>query len=971
MKTHACHSAAAPSQAADSFLVRLLASIGRSPASIRIRSWIGSCLLLLWAINASAADVSGLGARLQNFFDQALVRTVVNSDATLGSLWDRNTSTEWLSIQTNPIAAVVKGGVTYPATDLLNVSGVVTNTSVGTTHLNNEFLVRFGASGITAKYSITNCANYVVFTLKEISDMNVDEVRILQVQARCQDYNGSEFSGVVWNGTYSVGLYGLSERVNVVAGEAGLITASVYPSIGMINEQVALLAAPTAQYLAEVQKMQKGCGLPSPTLDGTWAKTSSAARGSYLFADMTAANADEMIRYAKMGGFKYILIYYWKWAESIGSYPIKLKNYPNGEASLISVVNKCHAAGIKVGLHFLTSMIEMADPLVTPKLDSRMYKDYKALLAYGIGASDTTITTTAPLTGFPTSGTYLRIDDEVIQFQSLGGTGPNQFLNCLRGCLGTTATAHSAGAVVGHLAMDHNRFIADLTTSLKGEIAARIAGIVNRCGIDMIYCDAGEINAAQGPHWYWVSLQQSDICSRLDHDVLVQGSGNTQWLWHWFTRYNSDDFATVAAKTYLDYYKIGYAYRVHSQSLMPGELGWWGLLTATSSNPSTTPDEAELYAVRMLAYDMPVGLETSVDAIKANGRSEEMLNILGSYEALRLGSTVPVNVRNQLKSGEWKMTGAKSVSPIVYDAQRINTPGSLTLTNVYGTQTAKFRMQAATTLAAPGNASNLKLLTASAPVRLKLPGVNDKPSGYLVGRVNYTKAPGSQASVFLTGSGTNVTGTSTAGKLDLTTRRGLAVTLYVDSAVPAASDPCSVLGIQLETSEGFYRDYYIDLNFTGYKTIIIPEPTPERMLRDFWPNWANYSYKNAIYHFNHTDIVALNVRWLRLAQTVPPICRLAGVEALAETEANLVNPRITVGGSTMVVPASLKVGDYMEYWGDGIARIFDVNGILLNTVTPSGAMGALSAGNNTVTVAGDLSGAVKFTGITMGTPVTW
>jgi hypothetical protein len=118
----------------------------------------------------------------------------------------------------------------------------------------------------------------------------------------------------------------------------------------------------TEQFLDVVQEVERDFGLPAPKLGGQWAKKSRAVQTSYLFTDPTEANADETIRFAKLGGFEYIMTYDSTWAKSLGSYPIDTNNFPGGEASLKATVDKCHAAGLKVGLHFLTSFVGKNDP---------------------------------------------------------------------------------------------------------------------------------------------------------------------------------------------------------------------------------------------------------------------------------------------------------------------------------------------------------------------------------------------------------------------------------------------------------------------------------------------------------------------------------------------------------------------------------------------------------------------------------
>jgi hypothetical protein len=66
-----------------------------------------------------------------------------------------------------------------------------------------------------------------------------------------------------------------------------------------------------------------------------------------------------------------------------------------------------------------------------------------ALLATGIGATDTTITLTS-IAGIASAG-FIKIGTETISYPNVNG---NQLLNCARGQNGTTAAAHNAGAAI-------------------------------------------------------------------------------------------------------------------------------------------------------------------------------------------------------------------------------------------------------------------------------------------------------------------------------------------------------------------------------------------------------------------------------------------------------------------------------------------------------------------------------------------
>jgi hypothetical protein len=173
-----------------------------------------------------------------------------------------------------------------------------------------------------------------------------------------------------------------------------------------------------------------------------------------------------------------------------------------------------------------------------------------------------------------------------------------------------------------------------------------------------------------------------------------------------------------------------------------------------------------------------------------------------------------------------------------------------------------------------------------------------------------------------------------------------------------------VLNVQLESWGKTYRDYYLDLDFAGEKTVVMAEAATERMLPEFRPAPQNYEFKAAMYGFDYQGIVALNFRWMRVAAAAPLQCRVELVEALAESDAPLDNARISLGNRRLVVPAELRPGDYAEYWGEGPLRIFDRNGVTMKTVAAPPA--DLLPGENRLTLESKSSGTARLTVITLG-----
>jgi hypothetical protein len=888
--------------------------------------------------------------RAEDFIFQTKdARLVIRSDGTVGNLLDKNSGKERLRPGPSAFAAVRKGGQLFPSS-MVERRG-------------NMLHVGFGTSGVEADYRVTETPDYFVVQLTAFHGEGVEEMRLMQLDVSLP--NAGAVLAVRWDDHFAVCLMGLSDHVDSrIAGSATV--ASVYPEFPMLGERVAVIASPTTKFLEEVRKVERDFRLPSPTLDGKWAKLSEDVRTSYLFTDLTEANVDETIRLAKLGGFRYILVYSGTWSASLGSYPINGQNFPHGEEGLKAVIDKCHAAGLKVGLHMLTSFVGKNDPLVRPKPSPWLLKDAEATLALDVSETATELAATAPPVGFPVESSHTGtendfvIDDEIIRYRQITSA---KFLQCIRGYAGTKPAPHRAGARIYHLVERYGSYLADLRTPLKDAIADRVAGVINRCGFDMIYFDGGEVNSANGPAWYWLGPQQMQIWETSKRNLLVQGSGMTHWTWHVFSRGTCDDFSAVAVKEYLDRHKIADAWMGYHADFLPTDLGWWGLLQDAPDHPATTPDEVEYYAVRMLALDSAVSLETNLKALKANGRTEEMLKLLGKYEQLRLSGAVPKALRQQLATGEWHMTRPGEFHPIRYDAQRVAIPGEITLKNNFGEQPLKFRLQVAPTLAAPGDPSNISLLRASAPIELEPPDTKATLPGSLIKRLSFTQVAQDQMSAFIVGPRATE-GRTPSNLLDLTGHRALAIQLDVEGQA-AGSGETPVLNIQLEADGSTYRDYYVDLDFRGARTLILPEPGTSRMLAEFRPAYANYPFKAAMYSFNYGKVVALNLRWMRYPKASAVRCRVGSVEAVQERNSAFTNIAVSTGSSSITIPTKMATGDYAEYWGDGKIQVFDHNGVLLSTY-PVTTSPQVAPSDNKLSIIANGSGTVALTSITLG-----
>ena len=826
---------------------------GRRPAN----STTGTVVLLLLFIAllfgwSPAAFAQGQAEEF--VFETRTVRYVLGANGRTISLLDKSSGKERTGDKPTPFAQVRVAGKTWPVTSLQRDG--------------DTLLAKFGGSKVQVRYRILARDTHLTVELVAVEGAQPESIELCRVQPAPLQRTGSVLV-VKWDADFTVCLMALSERVHSQVMGKDSLAASVYPEFGMVGEKVALIAVPTPTFLDVVQEVEKTYGLPSPTIDGVWAKQSPDVDTNYLFIDVSEETADQVIDYAKMGGFGYVLIPWRSWSTSRGSYPIDRKNFPKGEASLKATIDKFHAAGLKVGMHLMTSLISKNDPLVSPTPDPRLLKDATTTLAKDIDGRTTTITAGDDLAAFVDEGRQhddgvdrgidIQIDDEILFCRTTPRGGSNVFANCTRGAYGTTRKAHVAETPVYRLAQGAGGYVADLKTSLKEQIADRVADVINRCGFDMIYFDGGELSAANGQPWYYTGHQQQAIWQRIERDVLFQGSGMSHWLWHIFSRKTSDDHAAIEVRAFMDYHKID-RLKNYRANFMPGELGWCGLLAGGPDHPATTVADIEHYGVRMIGYDSPISIQSSLKKLGSNPQTEKIFKQLKRVDEVRRGEQVPLSQRVQMQTGNWSLfanSGALAIQPV--------DPGSAQPSSKVG-RTGK--NVASTRLLFQGN---MQLRPASSGNKSFLPGK-------LICNFSCRDAGATEKDCQQTRSEDRGAHPSTLQ--DLRKNQTLAVTVRVSGQRRTVAMPSPVLNVQLEDHQGWYRDHYIDLDFLGEQTIVLPGTNVARLLPEF--GRPEYKHKRAFRYFDYSKVAAVNLRWMRRPKSPGLTISLKTILAVSE-----------------------------------------------------------------------------------------
>jgi hypothetical protein len=180
----------------------------------------------------------------------------------------------------------------------------------------------------------------------------------------------------------------------------------------------------------------------------------------------------------------------------------------------------------------------------------------------------------------------------------------------------------------------------------------------------MVYFDGGE-DVDHRRFDYYVSKFQAAAMSKFTKRPLIHmGTIVTHHLWHSFTRSATVDTYPITlrsairagakvgewptVKQHVDH-SVQYKQSV-GEDRMPGELGWFGIWPAEKNSDGLQMDEIEYLMAKSLAYDAPISLQTSFGQMAAHPLTAGILEIVRSYEELRLSGAVPVSERERLRA---------------------------------------------------------------------------------------------------------------------------------------------------------------------------------------------------------------------------------------------------------------------------------------------------------------------------------
>ena len=520
-----------------------------------------------------------------------------------------------------------------------------------------------------AKVSIKITPDYLAFTIESfnltedygilMTEPPISEMWFLQLPVKDRGHWG-DWLNVIWDDKVAVNVLATEPCANVDS-EAGegyrILQAGVDEKVKLTGVTAALITCAKDKLLDKIAIVEKDYNLPHG-VDSRRAKLYDASY--YWTADITPANVDEQIKYAKQAGFRTMLIYYTAFLKSngyrlLGNYDGWGSEYPNGKADLKEMLTKIKNAGITPGIHILHSHIGRDSKYITPVPDHRLNLLRIFTLAKPLSKTDTTIFVEQnPGNSTMAEGRrVLKIGTELISYKNYSTTRPYTFTGCVRGIDETTINAQPEGYIFGLL--DVSEFGAtsvyiDQNSDLQDEVAEKIADIYS-AGFEFVYFDGSE--GVNPPFWYNVSGAQWRVFSRLKPEpIFAEGAAKTHFSWHMLTGGNAFDiFAPEVLKKETKRHPFKEAPRMRD-NFTRLNFGWLGYWVPDEKTIGTQPDMLEYVTSRAAAWDCPIAMQTNMSSFASHARTADNLEVIRRWEEVRAENWLTDEQKQMLRNGE-------------------------------------------------------------------------------------------------------------------------------------------------------------------------------------------------------------------------------------------------------------------------------------------------------------------------------
>ena len=861
----------------------------------------------------------------------------------------------------------------------------------------DRLTIAFDRGETKAVVKVTTRPHYFVLEVESVSG-ELDELAFVNIPTSL---------AVKADEPFSAGALALNLQTNVeeLPGPQRHLWAACYRRFGFVGAQAGVVACPYDEMRGALKEMVGAApGVPHSPFGGPWAMDSDQTYGSYLFGAPTERDVDGWIELCHALGFTQIDVC---GSLNYGDYQPFPHLYPNGFRSVKAVLDKLHAAGIKAGLHTMSFSIDKSCAWVTPTPHPQLAKERSYTLAAPLDAHGTRVALAEPTTDLPKHINYyirrsmtLQVDDELIEYTTVDGDAVD---GCKRGAYGTTPAAHAEGAKAHHLKECWGCFLPDGDSELFGDVANRIASVINECGFDFTYLDGldgAHVVGGEENRWHYGTKFAFEVHRRFSRPTMMEMATFHHHLWFIRSRMQAWDHAVRGHRKFID---------LHCQSnegcrriFMPRHLGWSRVLAwVDHAHEVTFPDDVEYMWCKGLGADSGYSLQSIVPGTYASEPwLRQLAPLIKTYETLRQQKYFPESVKrrlrvpgdefalNQAPDGEWQFT------PQRHERHKVEDTDALTnvwrSNNTFHRQPLRLRLQAlfsagpydapdnialadfqqadefddrgdvshllnsGKTYSYPSSAPGLSAEIRPSTAQVKAGAASGCWTARNAGSAELVRSSAADDEFSLFDHAERIhrprqacwarLGKSFPSPVKLGDKLALGLWVHGDGQG-------ELMNIRPRNSKGFDSafDHYIVVDFTGWRYFELVEPEAERVEAYSWPYGRELYKTYRATQEGFGDLDALELWYNNVPAGRTATCYLSPIKALPLVANRISRPSLTVGGRTVTFPVELETGCYLEFNGRDDCRLYNAKGELLQRVEPEGDIPELEAGDNQLT----------------------
>ena len=835
------------------------------------------------------------------------------------------------------------------------------------------FELTYGDCDFKATLRIVPEGGTFVFTLEAMSGASkpqVERLVFLDLQTLHQAQRPEQRDWAEGAAAAEIFLMAVPLDVNTVCRPlAGGYRCSANRWMGLTSSSGALVTAPKGEYSAQLEALILAHALPRVEVDGKWLRRSAWHRKSYLFfpflndqiqvCGQPHGRIVKLKDWAIIGGFEQVLFQH---LFRQGSYdePIYLDTF-GGMSEFINTVQGFRDDGLAVGIHGYFGQISDADAAFNSADLSNLLQVPVAVLSEALHPGDDAVAVNQNAEEHEVFKHYVKydwtevtrhyflIEGEILLCGVENRTGQPQvvesLIDCEHGISGTAAAIHAPSATVHLLPFTSGYRGPDKTKERRGywlapdavsTSAQSFAGLANQLQPSFLYFDnysylpppgmkdEADHLAFQFQRGIWPYLNALNTPLPIQTGVGAVGA----YGWFFLNRNATWDGFEYRSKEFTRNFKVDKILQDNPYGDWLHELGWWKIHGA---NVSTGAGDVEVLSSDDVHYMMSkaIGLERGAGVQfggihwKEHCRLNEIFGLMGRYHALIKQDIdqpfIPAAVKEYLRIPDNEAVLVKTSTAYHMKKKRRvqevarwdpGDPFLMSAENPFGAQALNVEIRPAFDFYAENDSSADHLLLANYSSLLIEEPIPDSDADSPSVICSWNKGVLTIMNQTGTVAGCKVKPRDEVGFKDLSHHRGLALN------VTGTGDSSVVVVHLTHSGSSAFRDYVLDLDFTGNKTLVLDRPTTTRddpMGRV--DSWANPKWRySTTYRSAEFDWSAVRVAVYFFALPGTHKVTLHALRALQEKPDNrIVNPSITVGGTTLQLTGTLSTAPGQAY----------------------------------------------------------